>query len=132
VVTMVLLNQTSASGYSKGLRTIKVKAALNEHGTMYTYADIVRDVALIFKANPSWDINSDIVNAFSARMLATKRRSNEDLSSIECYRCHKKGHYASTFTSKTCAKCGVTFTAYGGRTAHDMLREHQCGKGRDP
>jgi hypothetical protein len=61
------------------LDQIKVKAALNEHGTIYSYADIVRAVALIFKANPSWDTNPDIVNAFSARMQAIKRRSYEDI-----------------------------------------------------
>jgi hypothetical protein len=104
------------------LDQIKVQAALDEHGTRYTYANIVRDVDLILKAHPAWDIVSDTVLAFSARMPAVKRRNDDDASPIECFRCHQMGHYASSCRSETCASCGATLTANGGK--------HHCPSGK--
>jgi hypothetical protein len=102
------------------LSQVQVNAALDEHGTSYSYANIVHDVGLIFKAHPEWDISSETVLAFSARTPAVKRRSDEDLPDVECYQCHRMGHYASSCKSDTCANCGVVLA--GGK--------HYCTKGK--
>jgi hypothetical protein len=102
------------------LSQVQVKAALDEHGTCYSYANIVHDVGLIFKAQPQWDIGSETVLAFSVRTSAVKRRSEEEPSTVECFRCRRTGHYASSCKSETCVSCGAVLTA----------AKHYCSKGK--
>ena len=97
------------------LNQIKVNAALDEHGTKYTFDDIVRDVSLVLKANPAWDIGSDTVLALSAKVSVIKRRSDFDVSTMECNRCHNIGHFANKCTASTCKRCGADLKVSKGR-----------------
>ena len=104
---------------------IKVKAALDEHGTKYTYSHIVHEVGLIFKANAGWDMGSaESVLALSAKTILAKRSFEYDSSKPECFRCHRRGHFASKCSATSCVRCNVTFVAEGEKSAREV--RHEC------
>lgn len=51
--------------------------------------------ATALNAERSYHKNSNLKRSFSAQRKGSESRPKKDLSQIECYKCHKKGHYKS-------------------------------------